>query len=126
MPEPSGLNSRMSARFFSPGVVSGSSTLEAEPTETNIFLPSAENCDVAGPVAAASGAGRRDVCGGAARLQVAVVIGEAHDGVGVADVDPLRIRAGRIKRDAEGAIESGGEDFCLLGLAVGGDAAEDA
>ena len=41
---PSGLNSRMSARFLSAGVVSGSSTFEPEPTATSIFFPSGVNC----------------------------------------------------------------------------------
>ena len=42
---------KMSARFFSSGVVSGSSTFVRRSNwVTNIFLPSAENLNVAGPM----------------------------------------------------------------------------
>ncbi len=84
---------------------------------------------VAGPVAAAAQASAAGQVGelfhGAARLQVAVLVGEAHDAVGVADVNPLRIGSEGIKRDAEGLMQAGGEDGDLLRLAVRADAAKD-
>ena len=58
-------------------------------------------------------------------LHVAVAIGEAHDGVGVAHVDPLRIGAARIEGDSERLVQAGGEDRNLLRLAVLVAAAED-
>src|SRR5690349_18196669 len=45
----------------------------------------------------------------AGRLEVAVAVGEFHYCIGVADVDPLGIVAGRIKRDSEWAMKSCGE-----------------
>ena len=82
--------------------------------------------DVAGDVAAGAVPGRSAICSAGPRgLEVAVLIGEADDGVGVADVDPLGIGTRRIEVDAEGVVETGGEDAGVLGLAVGGDAAED-
>ena len=83
-----------------------SSLFEREPTDDVHLLAVEREGDVARPVAAAAQqAAARDVVddrlGLAARVEIAVAIGEAHDGVGVADVDPLRIRAGRVERDAE-------------------------
>src|SRR5258705_7648465 len=60
-----------------------------------------------------------------AGLQVAALIGEAYDRVGVSHIAPLRIRARRIKVDAEGVIQPAGKEGHLLGLAVAGDTAED-
>ena len=62
---------------------------------------------------------------GAARLQIAILVGEAHDAVGVADVDVLGIGSQGIERDAEGLVQAFGEDGRLLRLAVGVDAAKD-
>src|SRR5436190_22064208 len=60
----------------------------------------------------------------ALRLQVAIVIGKALNGIGVSDVNPLRIGARRIKCDAKRLAQPGSECGCLLGLAVFSDAAE--
>ncbi len=83
--------------------------------------------DVARPVAAAakqSAAGEiANFLRGAARLQVSIVIREAHDRAGVADVDPLRLRTGRIESDAEWFVEAGGEGLHLLRAALGVDPA---
>src|ERR1700737_710373 len=101
IPEPSGLNSRMFARFFSAGVISESSTLEAGP--------------------------EGEICYGlrrAARFQVAVLIRKPHDRVRVSDVHPLRIWARRIERDAVRPIEATREDLNLLGFGIGSDSAE--
>ena len=78
----------MSARFFSVGA---SSTFSCDPTDTNIFLPSGENCDIARTVMAAAGKIeqmlRRPGAG-----HIAVVIGKAHHRIHVGDVNPLRDR----------------------------------
>ena len=63
------------------------------------------------------------VSGAAAGMQVAGVVRDALYGGGVADVDVLRV-VGRIKGDAEGVVEAGGELFDLSGFAVGSDAAK--
>ena len=63
--------------------------------------------------------------GAAARFQITILIRKAHDGVGVANINPLRIWTGRIERDAVGLLQSGGEGFGLLRLAVRRDSAED-
>src|ERR1700675_118643 len=68
----------------------------------------------------------RDVFRRAAGLQIAVLIRKARDGVGVANVDPLRIGSRRVEIDAKWAIQAGDENFRLLGLALGGDSAENA
>jgi hypothetical protein len=62
---------------------------------------------------------------GPAGLQVAVLVRETDDRVGVADVDVLRVRAAGIEGDAEGQHQALGKDRNLLWLAVGGDAAKD-
>ncbi len=86
---------------------------------------------VAGPVAAAAQLGEAgelgdDFFGGAGGYEVAGFVGEADDGVGVADVDPLGVGAGGVEVDAEGEVEAlGGEGGDGLGLAVGAYAAED-
>ena len=51
-------------------------------------------------MAAAAGQVRNVLCR-PARLQIAVLVGETDDGIRVSDIDPLRIRARRIKVDAE-------------------------
>ncbi len=85
--------------------------------------------EVAGPVAAAaqaSAAGQvGDLLHGAASGEIAIAVGEAHDAVGVADIDPLRVGAEGIEGDAEGLVEIAGEDGGLFGIAVGVDAAKD-
>ncbi len=86
--------------------------------------------DVAGPVAAAAELGVAgdvgdDGLGLAGGVEVAIFVGEALDGGGVADVDVLRVGAGGVEGDAEGVVEAGGEFFDGGGFAVGGDAAED-
>ncbi len=73
------------------GCVSGSSTFDPEPTATNIFLPSCENasarvqCPAVWQIC--------DVLRSAGRLQVTVVISEAHHLGGVPHIQPLRVRA---------------------------------
>ena len=58
--------------------------------------------------AQASAAGQLgEVLRRAAGLQIAILIREAHDAVGVANVDPLRIGAGGIEGDAEGLVQAG-------------------
>jgi len=59
------------------------------------------------------------------RLQITVLVGKAHHGVGVADVDPLGIRAKRIEGDTEGLAQVVGEGRDFLRFAVGIHAAED-
>ncbi len=86
--------------------------------------------DVAGPVAAAAKLGvAGDVGDDGLRLgggvEVAIFVGEALDGGGVADVDVLRVGAGGIEGDAEGVVEASGEFLDGGGAAVGSDAAED-
>ena len=77
---------------------------------------------VAGPVAAAAQASAAGQVGqvfrGAAGLQIAIFIGEAHDAVGIADVDILRIGSRGIERDAEWLVQAFGENGGLLRLAV--------
>ena len=58
-------------------------------------------------------------------FEIAIFVGEALDGGGVADVDVLGVGAGGVEGDAEGVVEAGGEFFDGGGAAVGGDAAED-
>src|ERR1700733_563076 len=50
-----------------------------------------------------------DGFGRAARGGIAVTIGIAENGIGIADIDPLRIGPGRIEGDAERITEPGGE-----------------
>ena len=50
---------------------------------------------------------------GRSRFQVAVLVGKTHHGIGVSNVDPLRIWSRRIKRDAIRTLQSGGEGFGL-------------
>ena len=67
-----------------------SPTLEAEPTETNIRVPSLENTTsrVEWPPPGSFGTITSGLPLG---LQVAGAIGKAHDRIRVADIDPLRI-----------------------------------
>ena len=64
--------------------------------------------DVAG-VMAAHRQMRHDGFGPAARGEIAVAIGEADDGIGVADIDPFGIGSRRIKGDAERFAEIAGK-----------------
>src|SRR6202008_4662556 len=50
---------------------------------------------------------------------------EAHHGIGVAHVDPLRIWAWRIEVDAEGPVQAAGESRGEFGLAVSAHATKD-
>ena len=79
---------------------------------------------VAGPVAAAaqaSAAGQfSEVFRGSACLQIAILVREADDAVGVADVDVFGIGARGIERDAERLMQAVCEDGGLLRLAVRG------
>ncbi len=59
-----------------------------------------------------------------ARLDVPLLIGEANDGVGVADVEPVGVVSWRIERQAEGLVQSRGEPFGHHRASVGADAAE--
>src|SRR3984957_620265 len=81
--------------------------------------------DGASPVAAAEGQ-VGDVLRGAAGLQITVVIGEADEFVGVADVNPLWIGTGRIEGDSVRLAEAFGENLHLFGLAIFGHAAKNA
>src|SRR5205807_9531924 len=60
-----------------------------------------------------------------AGLHISLVIRKTDDGVGVRNIDKLRIRTQRIKGDAERLCETGGEDFALFCFAILTDAAED-
>ena len=88
--------------------------------------------EVARPVAAAAdalvaaGDVLDDRLGLARGLRVAVLVGEADDRVGVADVDVLRLGPGRVEGDPERPVQAGGEDLVDLGLAVAVGVAEDA
>jgi hypothetical protein len=42
----------------------------------------------------------------AAGGEIAIAIGKADHGIGVADIDPLRIGSGRIERDAERVVQA--------------------
>ena len=53
-----------------------------------------------------------------AGFQVAVLVGEAHNLVRVANIDPLGVGSGRVERNAEGLVQVGGEHRGLLRLAV--------
>ncbi len=130
-PLPSGANSSTVARSFSAGVVSGSSTLEREPTETNRRLPSRENAmsRVQWPPPRSRpppGSSATTVSAGAARRDVAVLVRQPHHRVGVGDVDPPRIVARRIERDAERLVEALREHARPRRLAAGEQATDDA
>ena len=77
-----------------------SATLEPEPTSTYIAFPSGETrrraCDDRRPGDAARSPRR------AARLQVAVAVGKADNGIGVADIHPFGICSQQIKRERKG------------------------
>src|SRR5215469_16976499 len=85
--------------------------------------------DVSCPVAAAAQApAPRKVgklLGGATGFHVAILVGEAHHGISVADIDPLGILPGGIERNPEGLAQSIGEFLYLLRFAVSADSAED-
>ena len=81
--------------------------------------------DGARPVATAAGQ-IGDMLRRAARLQIAVVIRKANHFVGVADINPLRIRPRRIKRNPVRTLQAAGENLHLFRLAVAGHAAKHA
>src|SRR5271170_3402964 len=67
---------------------------------------------------------RDDSFGCCGSFQISGLVGESNDGRCVSDVDPLRICASRVKRDAEWMIEAssvGADGSCLTGI---GDAAQ--
>ena len=70
--------------------------------------------EVAGPVAAAAQMAAAGQFGQrffrASSFEIAILIGEADNAVGVADVDPLGVRPVGIERNAEWQVEAGGED----------------
>ena len=119
----------MTARRFSR---SSSSTFDREPTETYRVLPSGENsrsrvqCPPPPTLLVAAGDVLDDRLGLARGLRVAVLVGEADHGVGVADVDVLRLGPDRVEGDPERSVQAGGEDLVDLGLAVAVGVAEDA
>ena len=125
---PSGSNARMSARRFSLLVVADVRPRADRDEEGLAVL---REFEVARPVAAAAdplvaaGDVLDDRLGAPAGLGVAVLVGEADDRVGVADVDVLRLRPRRIERDPERAAQAGGEDLVDLGLAVAVGVAQD-
>ena len=84
---------------------------------------------IAGPVASAAELAAARQVGklfhGAGGREIAVVIREAHDCIGVADVNVFGIGAEWIEGDAERLVEIGGKDGDLLRLAIGIDAAKD-
>jgi hypothetical protein len=87
-----GVNSRTSARWNSSGCVSESSTLECEPTEANSLLPSFEKIRSRvqwPPPRRWPPPGSSSMLHGAAGFEIAILIGEADNAVGVADKEPL-------------------------------------
>ena len=64
------------------------------------------------------------VSGCARRLQIAILIRQPHHRIRVADINPLRIGAYRVKGDPERTLQASGEGGNLLGLAVRCPAAE--
>src|ERR1035438_6345625 len=88
------------------------------------LLPIGGELNVACPVSATEGE-VRDVLGRAARFQVAILVGETDDRIGVADVNPLRIGSRRIEGDAVGLFQSGSENLAFSWFASARDSAED-
>jgi len=62
----------------------------------------------------------------AASLEIAYLVRDSDDGVGVADVDPLGIGTVRVEGDSEWLVQPGGEDLTLFGAAGCVDSAENA
>src|SRR5438270_2442059 len=58
-------------------------------------------------------------------FQVAILVRKANHRVGIADVDPFRIRSWGIKSDAKWLPQPAGKHLIALGLTVRGDAAQD-
>ena len=69
---------------------------------------------------------RNDRFGGAARGEIAVAVGKAQHGIGIADIDPLRIGSGRIEGDAERIVKPRRKDRRLCRLAAIGPQHADA
>jgi hypothetical protein len=100
--------------------------LLADPTETNIFVPSGENTTSRVQWFEPLGSRATTVSAGP-RLEVAIGIREAHDRIRVRHVDPLRVRARRIEGNAERLVQARGEHLlarlAILGRAQHPDAA---
>src|SRR5260370_11274646 len=68
----------------------------------------------------------RDMFGRATGFQITVLIGKAHNRIGVAYIDPLRIGARRIEVDSEWSVQTGGERGRLFRLTFCCDSTEHA
>ncbi len=66
----------------------------------------------------------RDVLRSAARLQVAVLVGNPHHRLFVPQINPLRVAPWRIKRNSVRPLETRGEGFHLFRRAVSSDSAK--
>src|SRR6185437_8523671 len=85
-----------------------SASLDCEPTDTNIFLPSRENAT--SRVECPPPDQRSLTRISAARLEIAVAIRETQNRVGIADIDELRVGSGRVKGNAERPVEAAREN----------------
>ena len=113
----------MSARSRSDGCVSGSSTFDAEPTETYIVPRRAKTERRESYVPAHCSADRPDA--GSARKPSDRRCGTENAPPNpYCRCNPLRIRPHRIKRDAERLMQATREDAGYLRLAIGGNSAE--
>src|SRR5256886_2985057 len=81
--------------------------------------------DVARPVAVSAG-NVGNVFGRAARLQLAILVWKADDGIRVAHVNPLRIGSGRGEINSKWPVQTSRKDFGAFRFSFGGDAVEDA
>src|ERR1700722_2748835 len=79
--------------------------------------------DVACPMALAAGQVDQ-MRGWSAGFEIAALIREAHHGIGVSGINPLRIIAGRIEVNAEDAVQTRGENGHLFCFAVSGSSTE--
>src|SRR5579864_1044496 len=69
-------------------------------------------------------ASRRQVCDvlrRAARLQISIVIREPNHLVGIADINPLRVRSRWIEGDPVRPSQAASKNRCLFRLSVGSD-----
>src|SRR5213075_226726 len=81
--------------------------------------------DVARPVAVSAG-NVGNMFGRAARLQIAILVRKANDGVRVTHVNPLRIGSGRVEINSKWPVQTSRKDFGAFRVSFGGDAVEDA
>src|SRR5256885_1550940 len=81
--------------------------------------------DVARPVAVSAGY-VGNMFGRAARLQIAVLVRKANDGIRVAHVNPLWIGSGRVEINSKWPVQASRKDFGAFRFSFGGDAVEDA